>query len=104
MNTWIWALFVIVFVFLLTYDPKSGTMKSVIGSVGGSGVSSGGTGTRTGSNSSGVAASCCADDTFRAQNPKKCEDPHYNGVQFANPEYTCPTAPDTAQMGAIIRK
>jgi len=101
MNTWIWALFVIVFVFLLTYDPKSGTMKSVIGSVGGS---SGGTGTRTGSNSSGVAASCCADDTFRAQNPKKCEDPHYNGVQFANPEYTCPTAPDTAQMGAIIRK
>jgi hypothetical protein len=94
MNTWIWALFVIVFVFLLTYDPKSGTMKSVIGSVGGS---SGGTGTR-------VGASCCADDTFRAQNPKKCEDPHYNGVQFANPEYTCPTAPDTAQMGAIIRK
>jgi hypothetical protein len=100
MNTWIWALFVIVFVFLLTYDPKSGTMKSTIASVSGTGVSSGG----TGSNSSGVAPSCCADDTFRAQNPKKCEDPHYNGVQFANPEYTCPTAPDTAQMGAIIRK
>lgn len=99
MNTWIWALFVIVFVFLLTYDPKSGTMKSVIGTVG---VSSGGTG--SGSNSSGVAASCCADDTFRAQNSKKCEDPHYNGVQFANPAYACPTAPDTAQMGAIIRK
>jgi hypothetical protein len=103
MNTWIWALFVIVFVFLLTYDPKSGTMKSVIGSVG---VSSGGTGTRTGSgvSPSGTGASCCADDTFRAQNPKKCEDPHYNGVQFANPAYACPTAPDTAQMGAIIRK
>jgi len=95
MNTWIWALFVIVFVFLLTYDPKSGTMKSTIASVSGTGVSS---------NSSGVAPSCCADDTFRAQNPKKCEDPHYNGVQFANPEYTCPTAPDTAKMGAIIRK
>ena len=93
MNTWIWALFVIVFVFLLTYDPKSGTMKSTIASVSGTGVSPSGTG-----------ASCCADDTFRAQNPKKCEDPHYNGVQFANPVYACPTAPDTAQMGAIIRK
>lgn len=96
MNTWIWALFVIVFVFLLTYDPKSGTMKSVIGTV--SSSSSG-----TGSNS-GTGATCCADDTFRAQNSKKCEDPHYNGVQFANPAYACPTAPDTAQMGAIIRK
>ena len=81
----VWIVAIVVFVFLITYNPSSGTLNKVI------------------RNNSGVGPSGCSNDTYRAQNARKCEDPHYNGIQFANPEYATPDGPDRTSMGAIIR-
>lgn len=83
----VWIVAIVVFVFLITYNPSSGTLNKVIGR----------------SNSPVGAGTGCSNDTYRAQNARKCEDPHYNGIQFANPEYATPEGPDRTSMGAIIR-
>ena len=84
----VWIVAIVVFIFLITYNPSSGTLNKVIGR----------------SNSpSGAGPMGCANDTYRAQNPQKCEDPHYNGLQFADPAYATPAGPDRTAMGAIIR-
>jgi hypothetical protein len=90
MNTFLWIIIVAVIIFMLTYNPEKGVLNKVLAS------------------ELNIKApptpSCCSDDTYRAKNPGRCEDPHYNGLQFANPNYACPTDSDRTKMGAIIAK
>ena len=86
MNTFLWVIIVVVIIFMLTYNPEKGVLNNVLAS------------------ELGIKKPCCADDTYRAKNPGRCEDPHYNGIQFANPNYACPTDSDRAVLGAIIAK
>lgn len=90
MNTFIWVVIVAAVIFLLTYNPEKGALNTML--AGELGINP------------PVASTCCADDTYRAKNPKKCEAPHYNGVQFADPNYTCPIRPEQSKLGAIITK
>jgi len=87
MNTFIWVVIVAAVIFLLTYNPEKGALNTML---------AGELGLK--------APTCCADDTFRAKNPQRCEAPHYNGIQFADPNYACPADADRASMGAIITK
>ena len=75
----------IVLVFILTYDPKSGTLDKFLNN-----TSSGGG---------------CANDNFRANNPEQCEIPDYNAVQFAKAPtaFMKPTSTNSFN-GAIIRQ
>ena len=72
----------IVLVFILTYDPKSGTLDKFL------------------NNSTG-----CANDNFRANNPEQCEIPDYNAVQFAKAPtaFMKPTSTNSFN-GAMIRQ
>jgi len=88
-DKWVLVVVVVVFIFLLTYNPSSGTLNKVISGD---------------KKAAKPAPSCCSDDTFRAQNPEKCKDPHYNGLQFGEPDYACPMGPDRTALGAIIQK
>ena len=90
MNTFIWVVIVAVVIFLLTYNPEKGVLNTMLASELGI--------------KKPTAPACCADDTFRAKNPKQCEAPHYNGIQFADPNYACPVDADRTSMGAIITK
>ena len=71
---------------MLTYNPKKGVLNNMLAS------------------ELGIIKSCCSDDIYRGKNPGRCEDPHYNGIQFANPNYACPIDADRARLGAIIAK
>ena len=72
----------IVLVFILTYDPKSGTLDKYFST-----------------------SSDCANDNFRANNPEQCEIPEYNAVQFAKaPTAFMKPTPTNSFKGAIIRQ
>ena len=64
-------------VFVLTYDPKSRTLESVIEG----------------------SEPCCE---RLANNQTQCESVHYQGVQFGNENYGCPSRHPRQAMGAII--
>ena len=72
----------IVIIFVLTYNPKSGTLDKYI--------------------SGPVEKTGCADNIFRANNPAACKDSEYNAVQFAT-TFMKP-APTNSRLGAIIRQ
>ena len=73
--------------FVLTYDPKSRTLENVI----------------EGSTSNGDNSKpCCERNNYMANNQTQCESVHYQGVQFGNEKYGCPTRHPRQAMGAII--
>ncbi len=63
--------------FVLTYDPRSRTLENVI-------------------------EPCCNNNEYRANNMTQCESGYYQGVQFGNTDYGCPTKSPKEHMGAII--
>ena len=73
---------ILVLLFVLTYNPapvKSETyQKSVRG--------------------------CCSNNEYRARDPTQCEHAYYQGLQFGNPDYGCPSKVPKVSMGAIIGK
>ena len=73
----------IVVIFVLTYDPKSGTLDRYI------------TGPTKNSE--------CADDVYRGNNPAACKDSEYNAIQFAKSSTAfMKPIPTNSHMGAII--
>ena len=44
----------------------------------------------------------CSVLDYMARNFVQCEPPHYQGVQFGNPDYPTPSRHPKAYMGAII--
>jgi hypothetical protein len=80
-------LVILVVLFVLTYDPKSRTLENVI----------------EGSNANSVDSKpCCERNNYMANNQTQCESVHYQGVQFGNENYGCPTRHPRHAMGAII--
>jgi hypothetical protein len=77
------ALVILAILFVLTYDPKSRTLENVI-------------------ESPSQKKECCNDTVYMANNSTQCENVHYQGVQFGNEQYGCPTRRPGQSMGAII--
>lgn len=74
----------IVVVFILTYDPKSGTLNRYLDN---------------------STSSSCADDIYRGNNPEQCKDSEYDAVQFAKSSTTfMKPIPTNSYKGAIIRQ
>jgi len=78
-------LFIAAFIFCLTYDPKSGRIESLVKAT-----------------TDQKQAGCCSDNSYMAKNPTQCSPAHYQGAQFANPEYGCPQKHPETFQGAII--
>lgn len=76
-------LVIIAVVFVLTYDPKSRTLESVIEG-----------------SANGIDSKPCCERL--ANNQTQCESVHYQGVQFGNENYGCPSRHPRQAMGAII--
>jgi hypothetical protein len=77
------ALVIMAILFVLTYDPKSRTLESII-------------------DSDTQSKPCCEKNDYMANNPTQCESVHYQGVQFGNEKYGCPSRHPRQSMGAII--
>jgi len=77
MNKVIQLIALLAFVFVLTYDPKSRKLESVI-------------------------EGCCNSPGHMARNPEQCEPAHYQGVQFGNPNYGCPPKYPPTHLGALV--
>ena len=82
-------LVILAVLFVLTYDPKSRTLENMI----------------EGSDSKANSVDskpCCERTNYMANNHTQCESVHYQGVQFGNENYGCPTRHPSQAMGAII--
>lgn len=78
----LWQLAIIVaIIFIVTYDPKSGTLEKLI---------------------SPVKEEDCADLEYMARHPDHCEDAHYDSVQFGTPIETPKRIVPKTEMGVII--
>ena len=83
------ALVILAILFVLTYDPKSRVLENVLEG--------------PGSNARGVDSKpCCEKNDYMANHQTQCENVHYQGVQFGNEKYGCPTRHPRQSMGAII--
>ena len=75
------ALVIMAILFVLTYDPKSRVLENVL---------------------EGPNKPCCEKGDYMANHQTQCENVHYQGVQFGNEKYGCPTRHPRQTMGAII--
>ena len=78
-------LVILAVLFVLTYDPKSRTLENMI---------EGGPESQS--------KPCCENTGYMANNQTQCESVHYQGIQFGNENYGCPTRHPQQAMGAII--
>lgn len=78
-SNWIKLLALAALVFCITYDPRSRRLESFISGDG----------------------TCCNKLDYRAKHAEQCEPAHYQGVQFADPNYGCPKPAPRTHDGAI---
>ena len=88
MKLWVIAV-IIALVFVLTYDPNSGTLNKYI------------VGDKSVPNAQEVAPSC-NDPTYMADNPRQCERAHYASAQFGTVPMETPLLVPKTNMGIII--
>jgi hypothetical protein len=83
MNTFVWVVIVVAVVFILTYNPEKGALNSII-------------------KNEIVDKKYCNDEVYRAQNPRQCDDLHFTGIQFANPDYSFQKNTGAYSIGGAI--
>ena len=87
MKLWVIAA-IIALVFVLTYDPKSGTLNKYI------------VGDKSVPQEAPVAS--CNDPLYMAGNPRQCEEAHYASAQFGTVPMETPLLVPKTNMGIII--
>jgi hypothetical protein len=97
MNSAISILVVVCIIFVLTYNPQTGTLEQYF-----VGSSSGGPPAPV--VPMGADASCCNSEDYRAENYVQCRANYYQGLQFGNPDYGCPIRQPSTCNGAIIKQ
>ena len=81
MDKLVMIVILVVLVFILTYDPKSGTLDKYL------------------------KTTDCSNDEYRAANPGQCKVAEYDAVQFARaPTAFMKPSPTNSVNGAIIRQ
>lgn len=81
----IYILAIIAVVFVMMYDPNSRRLEQFVTGV-----------------TPQKGEPCCNNTEYMANNRVQCEAPHYQGVQFADQNYGCPTRHPQVRDGAII--
>lgn len=89
MDKWLFLIVILCFLFVLTYDPKSRGLENFVPS--------------PPSTLCQAPSGCCNQNKYMADHPTQCERAHYQGVQFANPNYGCPPKIPEAELGAIVK-
>ena len=85
MNKLVLIAIIAVILFVLTYDPKSGTLERYLQPY-----------------DPDKGKNQCQDEEFRAKYPDQGKDSNYDGIQFARSAFMNP-APSNYKMGAIIK-
>ena len=85
MNNLILFAIIAVVIFVLTYDPKSGTLERYLQTY-----------------DPDKVKNQCQSEEFRAKYPDQCKDANYDGIQFAKSAFMNPM-PTNSRMGAIIK-
>jgi hypothetical protein len=75
----------LVLLFVISYDPKSGTINKIL--------------TET-----VKQPACCDDVNYMADNMEQCKHAHYEGISMARSTYGCPTGNADVHLGAIIER
>ena len=70
----------VVLLFVITYDPR----------------------TRISESYERKPSGCCENPDYRGRDPGQCKDAYYQGLQFGDMKYGCPTRTPKEYMGAII--
>ena len=86
-------------IFVLTYNPKTGFLDRYIQSP--PLLPSVKTPT-TGTTEDEENSACCNSTDYRAENNVQCRAAYYQGLQFGDPDYGCPTKQPSTCQGAII--
>lgn len=89
MDTWIFMIVIVSFLFIITYDPKKGSLEKYI------------IPQKEQMNGS-KKAPCCNKVKYRANHPGQCESAYYQGLQFADQDYGCPKVQPIVYKGAIM--
>jgi len=92
-------------IFVLTYNPKTGFLDRYIQSPPPSSVktpSSIVTAGAVGTTDEEKKSTCCNSTDYRAENNVQCRAAYYQGLQFGDPDYGCPTKQPSTCQGAII--
>ena len=82
----IYILAIIAIVFVMMYDPNSKRIEQFMNTV----------------TPQTTDEPCCNNNEYMATHRVQCQSPHYQGVQFANPDYGCPDRHPVLRNGAII--
>ena len=77
---------VAVIIFVLTYDPKSGTLANII----------------QGPSKQNPNKKCCEDPTCVAKHPGQCKNVHYEAIQFAGDVPSGFTTSNASSWGGAI--
>jgi len=91
MDKWLFLIVVLCFLFCLTYDPKSQTLKSFINPY-----------AAVPKKEHYREKPCCDNVMYMAENSTQCQPRHFYGVQFGTLNYGCPPKIPKTWMGAIL--
>jgi hypothetical protein len=88
MDKWLFLIVILCFLFVLTYDPKSGNLDKYI---------------RKKENfTEQPVKTCCNNVNYMANNITQCRPAHFQAVQFGDLNYGCPEKLPKTYLGAIL--
>ena len=85
MDKLMWALVIAAIIFVLSYDPKSGTLEKFVEL------------TRP----QPEKKLCCGSNDYRSVNSDQCDSAYYQNLQFAGDTVACPINPINSWKGAL---
>ncbi len=88
MDKLMWALIIVAIIFVLSYDPKSGTLEKFVE-------------LSKPPPPSQEKKLCCGANDYRSVNPNQCESAYYQNLQFAGDTVACPINPINSWKGAL---
>jgi hypothetical protein len=84
MDKLMWLLVIVAVIFVLSYNPKSGTLEKFVEL------------TNT------PQKTCCASNDYRSANSEQCENSYYQNLQFGGDAVACPRKPSNSWKGALL--
>ena len=95
MDRWLFLIVIVSFLFMITYDPKSKNLEKFIPKK---------ESMEAAETEADQKKPCCSVTKYRANNPYQCEPGYYQGLQFADPDYGCPSVSPVVFEGAIMSR
>jgi hypothetical protein len=88
MDKLMWLLIIVAVIFVLSYNPKSGTLEKFV--------------ELTNNRPQQEKKLCCGANDYRGANPEQCENSYYQNLQFLDDTVACPRKPTNSWKGALL--